>query len=59
MTDRKTQKRRLERAGFVHVAGWVPAAYAARVQAQVDAHRDDVRRVTDAPVAPRGRPRKP
>jgi hypothetical protein len=58
MTTRKTQKRRLERAGFVHVAGWVPAAYAARVQAQVDAYRVDVQAVLDEPVLPRGRPRK-
>jgi hypothetical protein len=59
MTDRKTQKRRLERAGFVHVAVWLPAAYAARVQAQADTYRDEVQRVLDAPAAPRGRPRNP
>jgi hypothetical protein len=58
MTDRKTKKRRLTDAGFVHVSAWLPAAYAARVQAQADTYRDEVLRVLDAPAAPRGRPRK-
>jgi hypothetical protein len=57
MTDRKSQKRRLERAGFVHVAVWLPVAYAARVEAQADTYRADVQRVLDEPVRPRGRPR--
>jgi exoribonuclease II len=58
MTTRKTQKRRLERAGFVHVAEWLPAAYAARVVAQAETYRADVQAVLDEPVRPRGRPRK-
>jgi hypothetical protein len=58
VTDRKAQKRRLERAGFVHVSAWVPAAYAARVQQQADFYRDDVARVLAEPAKPRGRPPK-
>jgi hypothetical protein len=58
MPDRKTQKRRLERAGYTHISGWVSTAYAVRVQAQIETYREDVQRVLDAPTAPRGRPRK-
>lgn len=54
---RQSRKRRLERAGYVALTGWVPAAYAATVMAQVEMHREDVERVADEPV-PRGRPRK-
>ena len=58
MTDRKAQKRRLERAGYVHLSGWVPAAYAKRVLEQVEMHRDDVAKVLAEPARPRGRPPK-
>jgi hypothetical protein len=58
MTDRKAQKRRLERAGFVHVSGWVPVAYAAKVAYQIAAYSDDVEAVMNEPPKPRGRPRK-
>ena len=55
---RDTKRRRLERAGYVHVSGWVPAAYAARVAQQVEMHREDVARLLAEPAKPRGRPRK-
>jgi hypothetical protein len=58
MSDRKAQKRRLERAGYVHLSGWVPAAYAAKVMQQVEMHRDDVERVVAEPAMPRGRPKR-
>ncbi len=57
MTDRITKKRRLERAGYVALSGWVPKAYADRVLAQVEMHRDDIAKITGAPAKPRGRPR--
>jgi hypothetical protein len=58
MTDRMSQKRRLERAGFIHVSGWVPAAYAAKVAFQVEAYAEDVAKVLAEPAKPRGRPPK-
>jgi hypothetical protein len=58
MTDRKAQKRRLERAGFVHVSAWLPTGFAARVMQQAEFHSDDVARVLAEPPRPRGRPRK-
>jgi hypothetical protein len=57
MTDRKTAKRRLERAGFVHISGWVPAAYGARVAVQVDAHKPDVAVILAEEPKPRGWPK--
>ena len=56
--DRKTRAARLAASGYVALAGWVPAAYAARVLAQVELHREDVERIAGAPPRPRGRPRK-
>lgn len=59
-----TQRRRLEKAGYVPVqvgrdtVGWVPAAYAARVIGQIEAHRQDVAALADQPPLARGRPRK-
>jgi hypothetical protein len=55
---RDTKRRRLERAGYVHLSGWVPAAYAAKVTQQVGMHAEDVARVLAEPAKPRGRPRK-
>ena len=55
--NRQTQKRRLERAGFVHVSGWVPAAYAAKVAYQIATYSDDVEKVLNEPAKPRGRPK--
>jgi hypothetical protein len=57
MTDRKAKQRRMKDAGFVHVAVWLPVAYAARVEAQADTYRAEVQRALDEPVRPRGRPR--
>ena len=50
-----TIKRRLEAAGYVHVSGWVPAAYAAKVAQQIEMHREDVEKAAEV-VKPRGRP---
>jgi hypothetical protein len=58
VTDRKAQKRRLERAGFIHVSGWVPQAYADKVEQQVAFYRDDVAKVLAEEPKPRGRPPK-
>ncbi len=44
MTDRITKKRRLERAGFLHVSGWLPAAFAEIVMDQVEIQREYVNR---------------
>jgi hypothetical protein len=65
MTTTRTTRRRLERAGYAyvqagtHAAGWVPRAFAARVEAQIAAHRETVEAIAAEPVAPRGRPKKP
>jgi hypothetical protein len=58
MTDRKAQKRRLERAGYRHVSGWVGAVYAAKVEYQIEAYREDVAKVLAVPPKSRGRPPK-
>ncbi|WP_299129679.1 hypothetical protein [uncultured Amaricoccus sp.] len=60
----KTIRRRLERAGYVSVIvagkpGWVPAAYAARIKAQIEMHREDVAALEAEPARPVGRPPKP
>jgi hypothetical protein len=57
MTDRKAQKRRLERAGFTHVSAWLPAAYAVKVEQQAEFHAEDVAKVLNEPAKPRGRPK--
>jgi hypothetical protein len=58
MTDRKAQKRRLERAGFTHVSVWLPAAYAAKVEQQAAFYAEDVAKVLAEPARPRGRPKR-
>jgi hypothetical protein len=58
MTDRKAQKRRLERAGFTHVSGWVPVAYASKVAQQIAFYAGDVEKVLNEPAKPRGRPKR-
>lgn len=58
MTDRKANKRRLERAGYIALSGWVPAAYAAKVLQQVEFHRADVEAIIAEPPKPRGRPKR-
>lgn len=57
MTDRKAQKRRLERAGFVHVAGWLPTELAENVAQWAELYQGDVARVLAEPPLPRGRPK--
>jgi hypothetical protein len=57
VTDRKTQQRRLERAGFVHVSAWVPAAYAQRVMAQAETYRAEVEALKAEESRPRGWPK--
>lgn len=58
MTHRKTTARRLERAGYVALHGWVPASYAARVLREVEAHRETVEAIKARPVRARGRPKR-
>lgn len=53
----QTLRRRLERAGFVHVSAWLPTAYAAKVIQQAEFYSEDVQRVLDEPPKPRGRPK--
>lgn len=55
---KRTQQRRLERAGYVALKGWVPAACGERVEKQVEMHREDVERILSEPPQPRGRPKK-
>jgi len=45
MTDRKALKRLLERAGFVHVAGWVRKEDAPAIRRKIEAAKEDVERV--------------
>lgn len=45
MTDRKTIQRLLERAGFVHVAGWVRKEDAPAIRRKIEAAREDVERI--------------
>lgn len=45
MIDRKTLKRILERAGFRHIAGWVPNARALKMQAEIDKHAVQVAQI--------------
>jgi hypothetical protein len=65
MTDRKTQKRRLERAGFRFHSGWLPETNPAgpRFDAQVEAFRYEVEWLMSQEPQPRGwpkgKPRKP
>jgi hypothetical protein len=61
MTDRKAQKRRLERAGFVYrEGGWLPENNPSwqAFRAQVVMYDEDVARIVAEPPMPRGRPRK-
>jgi hypothetical protein len=58
MNPRQSQKRRLERAGFVCLKDlWVPSAYAAKVRQQAEFYAEDVQRVLKEAPRPRGRPK--
>ena len=43
--NRITLKRLLERAGFRHIAGWVPNARAVKMQAEIDKHAGQVAQI--------------
>ena len=57
-THPKTARRNLDRAGYVHVEGWVPAEAAEALKREIDAHRGEVERILAVPAQPRGRPTK-
>ena len=42
VTYRLAKKRTLQKAGFVHIAGWVRAEDAPDIQARIDAAKADV-----------------
>lgn len=50
--NRITLKRLLERAGFRHIAGWVPNSRAVKMQAEIDKHAGQVEAIK-AKFAPR------
>jgi hypothetical protein len=54
----RTIRRRLERAGYTHVNGWVTREQAALVAEWIEAVSPAVKRIAAEPPAPRGRPRK-
>ncbi len=69
MTDRKAKQRRLERAGYVYVAGWLRAdgiifadpegyVFAQDVREAIEDQSYDVAAILAEPPKPRGRPRK-
>ena len=41
----RARQRRLKDAGYTALSGYLPAARAAEVQAEVDAHREEVERI--------------
>lgn len=45
MTHRETLRRLLERAGFVHVAGWVRNQDAPAIRRKIEASKEDVERI--------------
>ena len=59
MTTRKTQKQRLERAGYRFHSGWLPEGNPAgpRFDAQVAAFRGEVDAIMAEPPQPRGWPK--
>lgn len=59
MTHRETKRRRLERAGFIYLGGWVRAdsVYAKTLAASIILSQPDVERVLSEPPKPRGRPK--
>lgn len=58
MTPRNTKRQRLERAGWLHVSGWLPRAEAEPVAERIDAHASEAERIGESGQERRGRPRK-
>ncbi len=68
LTDRKAKQRRLERAGYVHISGWVPndmllmyeqyVNFADEARAWIAHHREVVDRIANEPPKPSGRPKR-
>jgi hypothetical protein len=60
MTTRKAKKLRLERAGFVHLSGWVLAEDDRGLDfcLAIEKYRPEVQRIAAEPPKPRGRPPK-
>jgi hypothetical protein len=60
MTDRKAQKRRLERAGLRFYSGWAPAdsALGAQFELLTQIYAVRVAAILAEPPKPHGRPRK-
>lgn len=58
MTSRKAQQRRLERAGYQHVAGWLPIEDARKVSRLIEDNRERAEDIAASPPLPVGRPRK-
>ena len=56
--ERNRRKRRLDAAGFKALpTGWVPAAYAEKVAADIEKYRDQIENAASVDL-PIGRPRK-
>lgn len=47
MTPRNTKRQRLEAAGYIHVAGWLPTMKALVVEANIASHREEVHRIAE------------
>lgn len=52
-----TTQTRLEKAGFVFTAGWLPASVAKTVLTEIERHRAEAEAIASTPK-PRGRPVK-
>ena len=50
MTYRLAKKRTLQKAGFVHVAGWVKVEDAPYIQEKIDAAETEVTRLATTPA---------
>lgn len=57
-TPRNTKRQRLEAAGYRHVSGWLPAARADWVEAEIAEHAEKAERIAET-RKPSGRPKKP
>lgn len=56
-TPRNTKRQRLERAGWQHVAGWLPRDEAEAVQNMMRKHAPHAEQIGTTGQAHRGRPR--